>query len=163
MHYLVYSRANSCAFRSFKYLSLFISLPMSSLSYAGPAQGVLIYSRPVPTQPAQVRGEPAPPDQVVLAGPGSSWGDSVGPLTVMSDSEAALIGSPLEKGLAPLGEQRGQFTSFDEAGSSHGTAASSGGQGAQQVGSALAPMLGALSTSGQALGSALAAASGGGR
>ena len=162
MLFLVHARVNSRALRTAKYCALFIFMPCSASLLAQPSEGVLIYSRPVPTQPAQFRGEPAPPDQVALTGPDSAWGNSATALEVISDSEAALIGSPLARGLAVLADSRDQFSIFGEAGLSQGPAALSGGQGAGQVGSALAPMLGTLAISGQTIGSAVSAATGAG-
>lgn len=57
--------------------------------------GVFIYQRDVPTQPAQVVGEPAPPDQVILSGPDSPFDSVMHIGSALSDLEAGAISAQL--------------------------------------------------------------------
>jgi hypothetical protein len=53
--------------------------------------GIFIYQRDVPTQPAQIVGEPAPPDQVILSGPDSPFDPIANIGGTLTDLEAGQI------------------------------------------------------------------------
>lgn len=61
--------------------------------------GVFIYQREVPTQPAQVVGEPAPPDQVILSGPDSPFDTVMRVAEPLSDFEAGSINGHVSGGM----------------------------------------------------------------
>lgn len=71
------------------------ALALSSGAWAEPWDrenaGVFIYQRDVPTQPAQVVGEPAPPDQLILSGPDSPFDTIMHIAEPLTDFEAGAI------------------------------------------------------------------------
>lgn len=65
--------------------------PASSQSWTRDNAGVFIYQRDVPTQPAQIIGEPAPPDKVVLSGPDSPFDPVANIGKTLTDLEVGQI------------------------------------------------------------------------
>lgn len=61
--------------------------------------GTFIYQRDVPTQPAQVVGEPAPPDKIILSGPDSPFDAVMGVGSALTDMEAGAISAQLPNAL----------------------------------------------------------------
>ncbi|PLK26990.1 hypothetical protein [Novosphingobium sp. TH158] len=122
---------------------------------------MLIYSRDVPSQPAQIRGEPAPPDQIVLAGKGSVW-DSADPAQIISDSEAAAVGAPL-RALAGAPASVAIWSDPRRSSEFERTGPTVSGQAAALSGGGLtAPLHGALGTVGGVIAGAIGAATGSG-
>lgn len=151
---LALARVDSCALVLAASL-LFISSPTHAESGAG--QGVIIYSRPVPSQPAQVRGEPAPPGQVVLSGPGSAWDSAAVGLETLTDGEAAQIGAPLHTAQTALEGGLGALDQVTGAGAG-GSATPAVGLAGGLSGAALTPLHGALGQLGPSVGAAVNAA-----
>lgn len=116
---------------------------------------MLIYSRPVPSRPAQIKGEPAAPDQVDLTA-GSAWKTGLQAMTVLSDSEAAAIAASAGGQAAGLvGDALASV--LGDAGLT-GSAAHVLQGGGNQTGGALAAMHGALGTAGSVISGAVGAA-----
>jgi hypothetical protein len=81
--------------------ALSLSLPVSSFaqSWDKESAGVFIFQRDVPTRAAQVVGEQAPPDQVVLTGPDSPFDAVMHIREPLSDLEAGAISGQAPTGL----------------------------------------------------------------
>lgn len=76
--------------------------PSFAQSWSRDDAGVFIYQRDVPTQPAQVVGEPAPPDKVILSGPDSPFDSLMHLNSALSDLEIGAISGQAPSGLAML-------------------------------------------------------------
>lgn len=70
--------------------SLF-SQPAASQAWTRDNAGIFIYQRDVPTQPAQIVGEQAPPDKVILSGPDSPFDPIANIGATLTDLEAGQI------------------------------------------------------------------------
>lgn len=91
-------------FTAFCVMSAFLlSFPTVAFaqSWSREGAGTFIYQRDVPTRPAQVVGEPAPPAQVILSGPDSPF-DAVMHLAPLTDLEAGAINGQPPSGIGLL-------------------------------------------------------------
>lgn len=125
--------------------------------------GVFIYSRDVPTQPAQIFGEPAPPDQIILSGEGSPWEHALDPISIISDDEARIINAPLGIALRSGEQSLGHIESALAANPlSDGIGQTSAVNVGQIVAGALSPMQGAINSATSQIGAAIGHATSGG-
>jgi hypothetical protein len=154
--FLHYVKALACPF-------VFTASAVSCAASAAtppPDAGVLIYSRPV-FKAAEVRGEPATPNQVELTS-AIPWQGSLQPMTALTDDEAAAIGASVGGQTAGLvGEAL--LAALGDAGVTGSAGQVLHGQGADQMRGGLSAMHGALGMAGAVIGRAVGAAVGQGR
>lgn len=100
----VRNRFGNCIVTSTVFSAFIFIFPQVSAaqSWSRDDAGVFIYQRDVPTQPAQVVGEPATPDKVILSGPDSPFDSLMHLNGALSDLEIGAISGQAPTGLALL-------------------------------------------------------------